>query len=369
VRRVCHLLASLDFGGVERRMRILAEAAAERRGSLHFVVISGGGSARDRIVEAGHEVTCLDSKASVYSIRTFLAVLRTIRRIGPDVVHTHGAEGNFHGLPAAFLAGVPVRIGEEIGLPGHRRMARLAFRTVYRFAHRVVAVSPAVKDDLVRTGEVAPGKVVMVENPVRRVTPAVPGERGGRPRPRCCFVGRLVDWKNVRSVLDALHDLLGRGRPFDFWVVGDGPQRSELVNVVRARGLDDYVRFLGFQDRPEDCIRTCDFFILPSTEQEGFCMALVEAMAMGMPAISTRVGIAPEIISDGETGWLVPARDTGALTEKLDQVLRLPREVAAAVGAAGRRRVLARNTPTEYLRRLDALYDAVSREHRVQVRA
>jgi glycosyltransferase involved in cell wall biosynthesis len=116
-------------------------------------------------------------------------------------------------------------------------------------------------------------------------------------------------------------------------------------------------------------MRACDYFILPSTEQEGFCMALVEAMAMGIPAISTNVGIAPEVISDGETGWLVPARDTNALTEKLNQVLSLPRGAAAAVGAAGRRQVLERGSPTEYVRQLDALYDVVWRENRAQVRA
>ena len=90
-----------------------------------------------------------------------------IARVRPAVVHAHGAEGNLFGLAAAALARVPVRIGEEIGLPDDSRRARFAFRTVYRSAHRVIGVADAVRDWLVRSGEVPPAKAIRIYNPVQ----------------------------------------------------------------------------------------------------------------------------------------------------------------------------------------------------------
>jgi glycosyltransferase involved in cell wall biosynthesis len=358
VIRVCHLVTALGYGGVERQMRVIAESTLDRRGTLHFVAIASGGMTRDAIAQTGHHVTCLQSAPSAYSATTFLAVLRAIGRLRPDVVHTHGAEANFHGLPAAFLVRVPVRIGEEIGLPSHSRLARFAFRQVYRFAHRVIAVSSLVADDLVRTGEVAREDIAVIEYPVRPLASTAPGGRTPRARPLCGFVGRLVHSKNVVAVLDALQALAAHGRPFDFQVIGDGPERSALDEATRARGLGAYVTFLGYQDRPEDSVRNWDVFVMPSAH-EGYCIALIEAMAMGVPAISTMVGIAPEVIQEGESGWLVPVGDTQALTEKLDQVLSLPGAARHAIGTAGQREVVERNSPARYVARLDALYTAV----------
>jgi glycosyltransferase involved in cell wall biosynthesis len=355
---VCHLVTALDYGGVERQMRIIADSTADRHGQFHFVAIGGGGRAEEAIAGSGHDVTCLQSTPSVYSPGTFLAVLRAIRRLRPDVVHTHGAEANCHGLPAAFLARVPVRIGEEIGLLDHSARARLAFWGVFRFAHRVVAVSDVVADDLIRAGEVKRHRIVVIEYPFRPVTPEPSAPPANRSRPRCCSVGRLVEFKKVSEVIRALHVLAGRGRPFDLWIIGDGPERSALEAATRERGIAEYVTFFGFQDRPEDYLRQCDLFVVPSTN-EGCSIALLEAMAVGVPVVSTPVGIAPRLIRDGETGWLVPAGNSRALVEKLDEVLRLPGAVRTAVGAAGQRRVFDRNSPAQHVAQLDALYEAV----------
>jgi glycosyltransferase involved in cell wall biosynthesis len=355
---VCHLVAALDYGGVERQMRIIADSTLDRRGSMHFVAIGDGGRTADAIAGAGHDVTLLRRTPSVYSAGAFPAVLQAIRRLRPDVVHTHGAESNFHGLPAAFLARVPVRIGEEIGLPSLTLKARLAFRLVYRFAQRVVAVSDMVADDMVRGGEVARDDVVVVEYPYRPLPPAPPRRRHDRTRLRCCAVNRLVEWKKVHEAIEALHVLAARGRPFDLWVIGDGPERAALEAMTADRNLGEYVTFFGFQDRPEDYLRECDVFLMPSAN-EGCSIALIEAMAMGMPVVATDVGIAPQVLRNDETGWIVPVGDREALVETLDRVLALPDEVRDAVGAAGQRRVLDRNSPAEHVARLDALYAAV----------
>jgi glycosyltransferase involved in cell wall biosynthesis len=164
--------------------------------------------------------------------------------------------------------------------------------------------------------------------------------------------------------VNALADLVRRGRPFAFWIVGEGPERTTLEKAVAELGIAQYVRFLGLRERPEDHLALCDLFILPSSEKEGFCNALVEAMALGVPVIATRVGIVPEIITDGKTGWIVAPGDTVALRDTIDRVLALPRGTRAAIGDAGRRRVMETNSPDMYVARLDGIYRAV-REGRV----
>lgn len=362
VRKVVHVVTSLHFGGVERQMQIIAKFDTGEEHTRFFVALGPGGAAEKAIRLAGQEVSCLDCRPSVYSLGTFWALYRLLRKRRPDVVHTHGAEANFLGLPAAFLAGVPVRIGEEMGVPTHSAKARMGFRIAYGLAHRVIAISPVVADFLVKSNEVPASKLRMLEYPVTKPEIDIRKNSVERQRPRCGYVGRLVSWKNVDAIIESLAELARRGRPFDLWIIGDGPQRDELAQLASKQQVASYVHFIGFQERPQNYLADCDLFILSSSEREGYCLALVEAMACGIPTIATRVGIAPGVIHDGETGWLVPPGDREALTEVLDNVLTLPPGTRRGVGAEAQRQILLRNPPVEYLRQLGALYREVAAE-------
>ncbi len=354
-RRICHVLTSLGFGGVETRMRVLARALKGREKDVIFIAINRGGVAEDELRMLGFEVLCLGAKPSVYSIGTLVKLTATLRRLRPDVVHAHGAEANFHALIAARLAGVPVRIGEEIGVPEHSALGRFVFKCAYASASRVVAISNIVAATIERLGEAKGNHIVVVENPIRSIEPK-PVSEPSRGLLRLVYVGRLIAWKEVPNALHALATLRDRGRECEFWIIGDGPDREKLEKLTDDLGITENVRFLGFQDRPEDYVAACDLFILTSF-REGFCMALVEAMAAGTPAVSTAVGIAPEVIEEGRTGWLVPPQDIPALTETLDRVTRLGRDQLGLIGLAASKAVLARNSPELYRDRLDRLYE------------
>jgi len=354
-RRICHVLTTLGFGGVETRMRVLARAFKGRERAITFVALNGGGAAEVELRALGFDVLCLGAKPSVYSVGTLINLTATLRRLRPDVVHAHGAEANFHALIAGRLAGVPVRIGEEIGVPAHSAVGRFVFKQAYASASRIVAISNVVKLAIERMGEAQGNKIVVVENPVRSIAPEPVADRP-TGRLRLGYIGRLVEWKEVSNVLHALATLRDRGTHYEFWVVGAGVERQALEQLTEQLGLAEFVRFFGFKDRPEDYVAACDLFILPSNDKEGFCMALVEAMAAGTPAVSTAVGIAPEVIEDGKNGWLVPPQDIPALTAALDRVAQLDREEIARVGVAARSAVLARNSPESYVARLDRLY-------------
>jgi glycosyltransferase involved in cell wall biosynthesis len=350
---VLHLLTSLDFGGVEKRMEILAEQPTGDMQHL-FCAIGGGGAAERRLKALGAPVQCLRQPARIPSPAAILALVRLFRRLRPAVVHSHGAEANFHGLIAARLAGVPVRIGEEIGIPTHSARARRVFRQVYRTAHCVIGMSSAVTDWLVENGEVPPAKAVRVYNPVK-----LPAGSHGQTAPdgvlRIGYVGRLEVVKNPLALVEAADLLLARGIPVELWLIGEGRERERLEAIIRAQGLEESVRLLGYRQMPDEYVRQCHVYVQPSLS-EGFSIALVEAMGCGVPVIATAVGGAPEIVEPGVTGWLLPEATPGALASVLEEAWRLGPEQLRAMGQLARAAVEGRFEPAQYKSRLEALY-------------
>jgi len=350
---VLHLLTSLNFGGVEKRMELLAEQPTGDMQHL-FCAIGGGGAAERRLKALGAPVQCLQQPVRIPCPAAILALFRLFQQLRPTVVHSHGAEANFHGLIAARLAGVPVRVGEEIGIPAHSGRARRVFRQLYRCAHCVIGISDAVTGWLVESGEVPPAKAVRVYNPVK-----LPVERSGQAATpgalRVGFVGRLEAVKNPLALVEATDLLLARGIPVELWLIGEGRERARLEAAIRTQELDECVHLPGYQPHPDEYVRQCHVYVQPS-RSEGFGLALVEAMGCGVPVIATAVGGAPEIVEPGVTGWLLPEATPGALASVLEEAWRLGPEQLRAMGLRARSAVAGRFEPAEYKSRLEALY-------------
>jgi glycosyltransferase involved in cell wall biosynthesis len=169
--------------------------------------------------------------------------------------------------------------------------------------------------------------------------PSHRGERAPGAPLRVLCVGRLVPEKGEAVLVDALARLRDSGRAVECTFVGDGPSRDALKARVRALGLEDRVRFTGAVGQPE--IRAlyaqADAFCLPSFA-EGVPVVLMEAMAMELPVVTTRITGVPELITDGEDGLLVAPGRADALAEALARLDDDP-ELCARLGAAGRRTV------------------------------
>lgn len=357
--RIIHLLTSLNYGGVEKRMEILAEQPeAEMQ---HFFCAIGAGGATERYLKTlGVPVQCLHQPARIPSPAAILALFRLFRRLRPTVVHSHGAEANFHGLIAARLAGVPVRIGEEIGIPSHSGRARWVFRQLYRTAHCVIGMSSAVTGWLVENGEVPIDKAVRVYNPVKlpvacHAQAVTPGTL------RIGYVGRLEAVKNPLALVEAAALLLARGVPVELWLIGEGRERERIEAVIHAQGLDERVRLLGYQQTPDEYVRQCHVYVQPSLS-EGFSIALVEAMGCGVPVIATAVGSAPEIVDPGNTGWLLPEATPAAIAAALEEAWRLGPQRLRAMGRRARNAVEGRFEPAHYRIRLETLYQQFIRQ-------
>lgn len=162
---------------------------------------------------------------------------------------------------------------------------------------------------------------------------------------RVLCVGSLEAKKGQGDLVEACRLLTQSGRRVECVFVGDGPERNALHAQVKDAGLEGVVRFLGAKPREEvlDALRSADVavlasVVLPSGKMEGIPVALMEAMACGLPVVSTRISGVPELIEDGVSGILVPERDPRALADALADIMARP-DRAADMGKRGRARV------------------------------
>jgi glycosyltransferase involved in cell wall biosynthesis len=143
-------------------------------------------------------------------------------------------------------------------------------------------------------------------------------------------------------------------------IVGDGPYRDQIEPRVTALSLADRVHLLG--DRPDvpDLLNAMDVFALPSYANEGVPQAILQAMAMELPVVSTQVGAIDEAVSEGITGYLANPRDSAALANRLAQLLE-DAALRASMGAAARSQVERRNSLAEMLDRMERVFCGIAR--------
>ena len=258
----------------------------------------------------------------IYDLRGMAALARLVRLalgLRPDVVHGYLFGPNLFAALAGRLAGVPVvavakRNVDAFETPRQSAVERLA----HRLATHVTAVSEAAADSAVALG-VSRARVTVIPNGVdaARFADGAPAERarlelGADGSPLVGSVGCLAARKDYGTLLEALARLAGRGTAFRAALVGDGVERAALEARAEALGLTPRVRFLGERADVERLLPGMDLFVLSSRE-EGIPNALLEAMAAARPCVATAVGGTPEVLRDGETGWLVPPGDPAAL--------------------------------------------------------
>jgi len=351
--KVLRVTTVLDFGGIEKR---LVNTAQHDDDDVEFVFVSlgkGGWAARE-IETLGKRVILLNSAFTIPSVSLLVKLVKLFLQEKPDVVHTSGAEANFHGILAARAAGVPVIVGEEVGLPNHRRVARLVFKAVYSQCSKVVAISNAVKKVLVELGEVPPEKVVVVYNPAPP-SGAPPSAVRGPGGLKLLAVCRLEKIKNLEATLRVLASLRERLPPFTFSIVGDGTEREALETLAEDLSLKDCVRFEGFHAEPQGFYASHDIFVLPSFT-EGLSNSLLEAMNHGLLCVVTCAGGPAELIIDGANGFLLDPNDIASIEKVLFSSMTLSAAERLSLGQRAAQTVAEAFSLSGYISRLKHLY-------------
>lgn len=246
-----------------------------------------------------------------------------------------------------------------------RWLKRRRLAAAYRAA-TPVAVSHGVKEGLAAFYDTPRDRVAVLPNfldlPEVDRRAAEPGPELPPDRFHVAAVGRLQPQKGHAHLLDAFARLVEKPLPRrpHLHLLGQGPLREELDQTVRRYGLTEHVTFAGFVANPLAYLARCDLFSLSSL-YEGMPVALLEAMACGVPVVATDCPSGPrEVLAGGEFGRLVPVGDPAALAAAIEQVLRDP-AAARVVAAAARRRIEEEYSAPIGTRQLESLLEAVSR--------
>lgn len=271
-------------------------------------------------------------------------VARHARAAGVEHLHAHfGTNSATVAMLAAELSGLPFSFTthgpEEFDAP---RALALGEKT--RRAAFSVAISSFGRSQLMRWTPFQDWPRLHVVHcgiePARFANPAPLPPGAGR----MVAIGRLSEQKGQVLLIEALAEAVKRAPGLHLTLVGDGELRPEIEAAIRARGLGQYVTLTGWLDESgvRQALAEAHALVLPSFA-EGLPMVVMEAMAAARPVLATAIAGVSELVLPGETGWLVPAGDAGALAAAMVRLALTTPEDLAAMGQAGRARVLARH--------------------------
>jgi glycosyltransferase involved in cell wall biosynthesis len=380
--KVLRVIARLNVGGPALHVAYLTAGLAERGYDTTLVAgtLGRGEESMEFVADAkGVSIEVIEELGrSISPLRDARAVIRLaqlIRRERPTILHTHTAKAGAVGRAAALLAGgarPPIVVHTFHGhvLRGYfNRVATFGFRTLERLLARVttklIAVSPEVRDDLVRLGVAPAEKFAVIRLGIdldRRVgsgddqraeTRRVLGLGRGEPYV-VGWVGRMTAVKRTDLVVRVLRALVDLGVDAQLLLVGDGPDREALERLAHDLGVVKRCLFLGYQEDVARFYDAIDVLLLPSVN-EGTPVSVIEALAAKRPAVATRVGGIPDVVRDGVDGFLVDSDEPDALAARLAELAADPAR-RASMGEAGRARVLPRYAVDRLVDDVDALY-------------
>jgi sugar transferase (PEP-CTERM/EpsH1 system associated) len=345
-----HVLDRLDLGGTEKALVKLIRASdpalfehciCTLRGTAET---AGEWSAGVKVVNAGREGTALQ-----FNVPGLVKLMKAMR---PAVVHSRNW-GGIEAIVAARLAGVPVAVHSEHGYQLDMRSGLpLRQRVLRHFAYRMATGVATVTDEL-RHYHAAqawwkPSRITVLYNgvdsndfrPQPQVRDAV-RQRLGVPRDALVVgsVGRLVSLKDFTTLLQAGRLLAGQMPTLYVVIVGAGPELSKLRSYVdSSEELSGRVLFPGALDNVQEVLNAMDIFVLPSL-MEGMSNTLLEALAVGLPVIATRVGGNSEVVAEGQCGYLFTPQDAPGLASLLRTLLR-DEKLRGQFGSAARERAV-----------------------------
>lgn len=344
--RVVQLITGLEVGGAERLLLNTLRHLSPEQFECHVVCLYNNGSIGREIETLGIPVTDVRMR-SLSDLSGVLRLLKILKRLQPQILHTHLFRSNLWGRLVGASLRIPIMISSEHSLTRTHFEGRLRIKWITwidtalsRLSDTVIAVSESTRD-LLRENGVASDKIVFIPNAID--TTLYLNQDGTSIRREfqldhvkvVTAVGRLVSQKNHRLLIEAFSTVLERFRHAKLLIVGSGPLRSELEARV-PESMRDNVLFLGTRSDIPQIMAASDVVVLPSS-YEPFGLVLVEAMAASRPVIGTRVDGIPELIDDGINGIVVPPHDSVALSNAILSILS--DDIGARLmGAAGQRK-------------------------------
>ncbi len=332
--RVCHVSMCLTTGGLERLLVEFAKRTNPEQYDLQFAVLGDIGQPAEEIKSLGKSVTQINAgKSGRWAQFSRLRKLFVDERI--DIVHSHNTYAHFYASVAGYLAGVPVILNTQHGRGcGNSLKQRGHFLLANRLAHQILAVSEDSAGICRKQDPLSRAKIATLWNGIDLDRFSFHGPQN---KPHAISVARLSPEKDFPTLLEATRLVVDQYPDFQLTMVGDGQEREPLEKLCHELNLDSHVTFLGERNDVPELLKQAGMFV-SSSSTEGISLTLLEALAVGLPIVTTDVGGNPEIIEEGKTGYLVPSGNPQRLAEAIGNHLKKP-ETWQTMAKAGRESV------------------------------
>jgi glycosyltransferase involved in cell wall biosynthesis len=349
--RIAHIIKVTRISGAERHLLFLLEGLRKRGLDAHLIILVERDRPMDEMAAAAEQREIPQSRLIIhrdYDLTLLWRLRRTLRRIKPDIVHTHLVHADLFGYTAAKLArvaGVVTSRHLDDAFRYRSRWRRIN-RRLWRMIDGGIAISAAMRQFALDIEEAPADKVDIVRYGMEYKWLSDDDINSARQQLRAelslptdaqllGMACRLVEQKGIPYALEALRRIRSDFPRAHLVIAGDGEKAGELRRLASKLGIADRVCWLGWRADAAELMAAFDIFLLPSLN-EGFGLVLLEAMSRRVPIVASAVGAIPEIVVDGETGILVEARKVDQLAAAMARLLkdRALRKYMGLLGAA-----------------------------------
>ena len=347
--KVFHIVSNPNIGGIEGMLSKLVPIVDERGHDWQVVNLRSESAAYKLWDANGVKYHRLATPGKML-VTSVWGLYKLLKREKPDVVEIYGLRANFIARIAAKLAGVPVIVTGVLNTDDWRKWYHVWLdRLTSGFVAGWVPNSRACAESLIRREHFPQEKIYTMYDGID-IEYWCPDECDeGRRQLRESLglkpehilfttVGNLRHQKGYPYLIEVVKEIAAVNPEARFLFVGKGVMEEELKGRCRELGIDEYVIFAGYRDDIKAVYAASDVALLPSL-YEGLPISLIEAMAMKLPVVSTKVSGIPELVVDGETGLLINPADSRQIVEAVREILRSA-ELRKAMGEAGRKRVV-----------------------------
>lgn len=355
--KLAFIVTRLDVGGVPDH---IVTMIGELKNQFAITVITGNIDAHNKqsLDALNVEYVVVPTFRRLPDIRDLKLVIdlaHLIRTRAFDIVHTHTSKAALVGTLAALLVRPSPRIVNTAHILGTLALKKGPMHWIFRIYDRlllgkgtdaVIVVSEAIRKEAQRLKLIPDHRLHAIQNGIRTDRFDVPADQARAVRDGLGItpdqimvvnVARLAPFKAIHILIQAAAILAPDHPNLRVVIVGDGQLRGEMEDLVKRRGVGDVVRFAGVRRDIPQVLAAADIFAL-SSNCEGLPIAVLEAMAAGLPIVSTAVDGIPEVVLDGQVGLLCPPQDARALADQLRTVIENP-ELRHKMGEAARVRV------------------------------
>ena len=370
--KVMQVTRSLNVGGLEKLVALFAKKLDPNKFDVSVCCLLRKGFFADDLESQGIKIHLVKDEGEAESRFGFLKLVKLLKQERPQILQTHNTHAMMDGTVAAKLAGIPIVVHTDHARSFPDQTKYMVIENILsRMVDRVIAVSEYSKQDLVNFEKINPKKIDVIPNGVsfdkgEYDADAVKRELGlNQAEFVLGTVSRLTDQKGTKYLIAAMPAILEAYPNVMLAIVGDGVEREALEAQVKSLGIEDKVRFFGYQKEVQKYISAIDLFV-SSSIWEGMPLGLLEVMSCAKPIVGTAVGGVPEVVAEGETGYLTSKENPEGLSAAVIKALS-DKQKLLAMGQAAAVRYEQNFTESIMVENYEKLFLELARKKRLVV--